>query len=83
MNFSLNYTSKTSELILLLMENAFLHNKFEIKNHFDSLIDFEEEENVNNILDRFNKSDFLRKKDVFKRFLFELFDKQSFLFIKI
>ena len=65
LNYSLNYSSKVSELINLLMENAFLRNKFEIKEYFDSLENFEETENIEMILDRFTKSDFLKKKNLF------------------
>lgn len=65
LNYSIDYSSKSIELISSLLENALLKNEYDIKEHFDSVKNIEETENVNTILDRFKKSEFLKKKFLF------------------
>lgn len=65
LNYSIDYSSQSTELISKLLENALLKNEFDIKEHFESVNDVEVVENVNNILEKFKKSGFLKKKFLF------------------
>jgi hypothetical protein len=56
----------TNEAISSILEHTFLKDKFDIKNHFELNLDPTSLDNTEDILDRFEKSEFLRKKNIFQ-----------------
>lgn len=66
LNFTLKNESMYKDLIFELLENAILGNNFCVKNFFEKFRDLENEENVKDILNNFEKSKFFKSKILFK-----------------
>ncbi len=65
LNFCLENTKKALDLVPMLLENALLRNPFDVKKHVEESTSIEEKENVNSIVKKFSKSEFLLKKNLF------------------